>query len=77
MRYVKDELSKKGVIFLGEKRVGRPKKPNSKTKRYCLRLTEEEYYTLKEMAEHYETTMMAMIMDSLKYKIAIFKSQKH
>lgn len=62
---------------MAEKRVGRPKKLNSKSKRYCLRLTEEEYYTLKEMAEHYETTILALIMDGLKYKIAIFKSQKH
>lgn len=56
--------------------MARPKKEKSKTKVLNVRVTEEDYILLKEMAYHYEISLSSLILDSLKYKIAIFKSQK-
>ena len=56
--------------------MARPKKEKSKTKVLNVRVTEEDYIVLKEMAYHYEISLSSLILDSLKYKIAIFKSQK-
>lgn len=56
--------------------MARPKKEKSKTKVLNVRVTEEDYIVLKEMTYRYETTLSSLILDSLRYKIAIFKSQK-
>lgn len=51
-------------------KVGRPKKENSKNREYRIRLTEDEYLSLKRMSEKTHLTMAGVIRNGLK----IYKS---
>ena len=42
-------------------RTGRPKVENPKTKRYCIRMNEEDAKKLEELAQHFGTNIPEVI----------------
>ena len=46
-------------------RTGRPKVENPKTKRYCIRMNEEDAKKLEELAKHYNEPKSVVVRNAI------------